>query len=102
MEGWKAVLTIVLRYRMEARRREELIRAVDKKLGLNGLKGVNGAGETTVNGEERETTGETMDVDGDNVEEGVEEDPVEAMMRGVKAKGVSSFRSCSFCAKAYP
>lgn len=93
MEGWKAVLTIVLRYRMEARRREGLIRAVDRKFGGGGVNGrengtgVNGTGDATVNGEGR--TWESMDVDGDGTEESMEEDPVEAMMKGVKSKGVS-------------
>lgn len=96
VEGWKAVLMIVLRYRMEARRREGLIRAVDRKMGVHGVDGVNGNGnvagangaqDTSVNGEER--TGGPLDVDVDEMEESMEDDPVEAMMRGVKSKGVS-------------
>lgn len=59
--------------------------------------GVNGTGDATVDGGER--TGEPMNVDGDGTEESMEEDPVEAMMKGVKSKGVS-LRSSSgllFC-----
>lgn len=87
MEGWKAVLMIVLRYRMEARRREGLIRAVDRKMGVHGVNGVNSNGNGAGDGEER--TGEPMDVDADEMEESMEDDPVEAMMRGVKSRGVS-------------
>lgn len=81
---------------MEARRREGLIRAVDRKMGVHGVDGVNGNGnvagangaqDTSVNGEER--TGGPLDVDVDEMEESMEDDPVEAMMRGVKSKGVS-------------
>lgn len=114
MEGWKAVLTIVLRYRMEARRREGLIRAVDRKIsqGANGANGVgvnghgHGNGKTVaegengveVNGNGTQRLGEPMDVDVDGDEQSAgnmqEDDPVEAMMNGVKSKGVRPL-SCS-------
>lgn len=83
---------------MEARRREGLIRAVDRKMGGHGVNGVNGNGnDAGANGDER--TGEPMEVDADEIEESMEDDPVEAMMRGVKSKGVSLSASACFVSK---
>ncbi|THH13963.1 hypothetical protein EW146_g6309 [Bondarzewia mesenterica] len=90
MEGWRAVWTVVTRYRMGQKKRDELLREVDEHVGraesaspdssfvlvrsetaelLVPTEGGGGAGQ-----------GSEMDVDADV-------DSVEAMMAGVKSKG---------------
>ncbi|KAI0042871.1 zf-C3HC-domain-containing protein [Auriscalpium vulgare] len=63
LEGWRAVLMVVLRYRMGARQRDELLRRAEGGL-------------------QRSATFETLDES-----EEMEVDPVEAMVAGVKSKG---------------
>jgi hypothetical protein len=81
MEGWRAVLMVVLRYRLGQWQRRRVSKSVtnhvDYELDAS-------QAQSTV------TPSATADV---NEESWVEVDPVEAMVEGVKSKGVRSLLS---------
>ncbi|KAI0058669.1 zf-C3HC-domain-containing protein [Artomyces pyxidatus] len=74
MEGWRAVLMVVLRYRMGQRKREELLREVSERAEMD----TNTEGDRPSPLARRHTIAEGQEMD---------EDPVEAMVAGVKTKG---------------
>jgi hypothetical protein len=74
VEGWRAVLMVVLRYRMGRWQHRKASRSVTER--------ANGEPNTTPQQENVETPPETGE------EPWVEVDPVEAMIEGVKSRGV--------------
>jgi hypothetical protein len=83
VEGWRAVLIVVLRYRMGQWQRRKASKSVTER--------TDGEPGTT---EHQESIVAPAAPSGTNEESWIEVDPVEAMIEGVKRRGVRSF-SCS-------
>lgn len=80
LEGWRAVLSVVLRYGMGQRQRMSAVRNYSEAEGRGSMDQVGAAPAST-----SAPDGDAMDVDG-----------IDVMMAGVKSRGVSSPRIVHF------
>lgn len=100
MEGWRAVLTVVTRYRMSQKRRDGLLQEISERVSRGGSGAASPDSTFVLVRSETMDSGVSRSYGGDaetNDQMDTDADPVEAMMAGVKSKGVGHISLHSRC-----
>ncbi|ETW83127.1 hypothetical protein HETIRDRAFT_474283 [Heterobasidion irregulare TC 32-1] len=90
IEGWRAVLTVVTRYRMSQKRRDGLLQEISERVSRGSSGAASPDSSFVLVRSETMDSGVSRSYGGDaetNNQMDTDADPVEAMMAGVKSKG---------------